>query len=68
VNRAPTYRSIEGAKLAPDKWRVTRTTGKGSTKHPAQEAAKTVAELGARIASRFDEFLTFEFIATNEEP
>lgn len=68
VNRAPAYRSIEGAKLTPDRWRITRTTGKGSTKHPAQEADKTVAELRASIAARYDEFLIFEFIATNEEP
>lgn len=68
VNRAPSYRSIEGAKLSPDKWRITRTTGKGSTKHPAQEADKTITELRTRIAGKFDEFLIFEFIATNEEP
>jgi hypothetical protein len=68
VNRAPIYRSIEGAKLAPDKWRITTTNGKGSTKHPAQEADKTIAELRTRIANRFDEFLIFEFIATNDEP
>ena len=68
VNRALSYRSIEGARKAQSEWRITRTTGKGSTKHPAQEADKTIAELRARIAGRFDEFLIFEFIATNEEP
>jgi hypothetical protein len=68
VNRAPAYRSIEGAKLSPEQWRITRTTGKGSTKHPAQEADKTIAELRSRVAARFDEFLIFEFVATNEEP
>jgi hypothetical protein len=68
VNRAPCYRSIEGARKSQGEWRITRTTGKGSTKHPAQEADKTIAGLRTRIAGRFDEFLVFEFIATNEEP
>jgi hypothetical protein len=68
VNRAPAYRSIEGAKLPQDQWRITRTTGKGSRKHPAQEADRTIDELRHRIASKFDEFLILEFIAPNEEP
>jgi hypothetical protein len=68
VNRAPSYRSIEGASGPQSEWRITRTTGKGKTKHPAQEADKTIAELKSRVAARFDEFLIVEFIATNEEP
>jgi hypothetical protein len=68
VNRAQSYRSIEGANKPRSRWRITRTNGKGSTKHPAQEADKTIRELQSRIASRFDEFLIFDFTATNEEP
>lgn len=68
VNRAGVYRSIEGAKKPRSEWRITRTTGSGSYLHPAQEAATTIATLNARVASLFDEFLLFEFLATNDDP
>ena len=68
VNHAESYRSIEGAKRPRDCWRVTQTTGSGSTLHPAQEAAKTIETLRSRVAAMFDEFSIFGFRATNDEP
>jgi len=68
VNRADHYRSIEGAKGPPDSWRVTITNGKGSRLHPVQEADRTIEILRSRVSSLFNEFLIFEFLATNDDP
>lgn len=68
VNRADQYSSVEGANKPPSEHRITRTTGLGSTLHPAQEADRTIGTLRQRAADAFDEFLIFEFLATNEEP
>lgn len=68
VNRAERYRSIEGAKGPSSEWRITHTTGTGSRLHPVQEAAKSVETLRSRVAHLFDEFILFEFAATNDDP
>lgn len=68
VNRADSYRSIEGINGPKSEWKITKTTGKKSRLHPIQEADKTIQTLQNRVASLFDEFLIFEFIATNDGP
>lgn len=67
VNRADRYRSIEGASKPRDKWRETFTNGSGSLLHPAQESQKTISALTSRVSTLYDEFLVFEFVATNED-
>ena len=44
------------------------TTGKAGFLHPFQEAPEAIRRLRAHAAPDFDEFLTFSFKATNEEP
>lgn len=61
VNRAPHYVSYEGDRQWP-------TTGIGRHKHPYQEADETISKLNSLAAPHFDEFLIFEFVATNVPP
>jgi len=68
VNRASQYQSVEGAKRLRSEWKITPTTGRGSTLHPSQEAAKTIKTLRDRIFDAFDEFLILEFEASNQPP
>lgn len=44
------------------------TTGRGSYRHPVQEAAEAVSRLEREAKSAFDEFLILPFRATNEPP
>lgn len=61
VNYAPRYTSYEGRKA----W---KTTGKGSHKHPIQEAQSAEDRLRQRVASAFDDFIVIRFIAENVTP
>jgi hypothetical protein len=61
INRAPRYTSYEGRKA----W---KTTGKGSHKHPIQEAQSAEDRLRQRVATSFDEFIVLRFIAENVPP
>ena len=61
VNYAPRYTSYEGRKA----W---KTTGKGSHKHPVQEAQSAEDRLRQRVASAFDDFIVIRFVAENVPP
>lgn len=61
VNYSPRYTSYEGKKA----W---KTTGKGSHKHPIQEAQSAEDRLRQRVASAFDEFIVLRFIVENVPP
>jgi len=68
VNRAPIYRSVEGANKPQSEWKVTLTDGRGSKLHPSQEADRTISTLKDRVFRHFDEFLILEFEASNIDP
>jgi hypothetical protein len=61
VNYAQRYTSYEGRKA----W---KTTGKGSHKHPIQEAQSAEDRLRQRVASAFDDFIVIRFVAENVPP
>lgn len=60
-NFAQVCRSFEGE-------REFVTTGKGSYKHPIQEASKAEQRLVARVANHLDELVVLRFVATNMPP
>jgi len=60
INWAEHYCSFEGDRIWP--------TDGGRYKHPVQEAADAENRLMALAAPHFDEFITLNFIATNESP
>jgi len=61
INHAEKYTGYEKDREWP-------TTGKGSFKHPIQEAAQAEKRLRDEAAEAYDEFLILKFVATNEPP
>jgi hypothetical protein len=61
VNEADAYCSYEGERPTP-------TTGRGKTKHPAQEAPRTLLRIAGEIRPKFDETIVLRYRATNVEP
>ena len=61
ANWAEEYQSFEGDRL----W---MTTGRGSYKHPIQEADEARQFVAAGVAGYYDEVLFLDFIATNADP